>query len=154
LDRQRQVGWRLPDNLRKEVEAYASKEGVTSSQAAESLITAGLAARNEGLYAGEVSRMVREMMRGELSLFRDTEERVLGEELYSVSSTFDHILSLMESVLVAVCIDRTGLDQLSLDERVAYLKEAGWLAHCGSPYGDAVKGASTAIRQQEGGGAL
>jgi hypothetical protein len=103
------VSYRLDDGLRRRVEAFAHTRGIGVSEAARTLLLAGLAAEESELYAQPVARMVRELMRGELGLFRQYQEELLERDSELILTALEELRE-RDAVLLSALIGDTLAD--------------------------------------------
>jgi hypothetical protein len=138
--------YNLPIDILDEVEAYATKKNISKSDAVRDLLKTGLAAENSGLYAQPVAQMVREIMRGELGLFREYQEQVIETDAALITDTYKDILSATTGMLMLVLSMFGRADETKdLDALFDVFRTAGRLSVGGYGYTEALETAEQIV---------
>jgi hypothetical protein len=132
--------YRLPQDLRHEVAAFAATRGLPVATAVSQLLRAGLAAENSGLYAQPVATMVRDIMRGELALFRECQEGLIDEDARLIAEAHQPISAANQAMLMLLVQVFSRVDDTVEVNRLFELYQlAGAYAACGHSHSEALR---------------
>jgi len=154
------VTYRLDDDVIKEINSFAESRGVSKSDAVRLLIVSGLASEKSGLYGQPVAGIVRDLMRGELGLFRQYQELLVERDSELIVDTFKDILSTNTGALMLLLTMFCRESEAdALDDMFEIYRSAGRLALSGYSYTDALRKAealvidsrlASGLKQEEG----
>ena len=136
------VFYRLSEEVIKAIEGYATSNSITKSDAVHRLVIAGLATENADLYEQPVARIVTDIMRGELGLFREYQEMVLEADSDQIVHTYKDMQGVINGVLMLL-VTMSGRDKdfAFLDEIFQRYRVAGQLTTAGFQYSEALRAA-------------